>query len=73
MADFESGRQFFTDPVTAQTFYREPINGVYSPWMPLGPSDYHPPRPETHNVSKPISMFFHSFESVLVVVLDLPT
>lgn len=50
MAAFESTRRFFVDPITAQTFYREPVNGMYSPWMPLNPSDYHPSRPESHNV-----------------------
>jgi len=52
MAAFESGREFYVEPNTAQTFYREPINGVYSPWTPLQPSDYHPPRPESHSVRK---------------------
>jgi len=50
MSTFDSGRQFFVDPFTAQTFYWEPVNGVYSPWAPLNPSDYHLPRPEVHNV-----------------------
>ena len=52
MSTFESGRQFFVDPFTTQTFYREPINGTYSPWTPLNPSDYHPMRPATHDVRK---------------------
>ena len=50
MATFESGLEFTTDRFTAQTFYREPVNGLLIPWMPLNPSDYHPPRPESHNV-----------------------
>ena len=49
MATFESAWQFYVDPFTAQTFYRESVN---SPWIPLNPSDYHPTRPESHDVRK---------------------
>ena len=48
---FDSGRQFEIDPVSGQIFYREPIEGFYTSWTPLEPSDYHPPRPAGHNVS----------------------
>ena len=51
MVVFESGRQFRVDGFTAQTFYQEPANGVDEPkWILLPPSDYYPPRPESHNV-----------------------
>ena len=53
MASFESGRQFETDPISGQLFYREPIDGSYSPWTPLEPSDYHLPLPATRNVNTP--------------------
>ena len=56
MAAFESGRQFHVDRFTSQTFYREPINGVYSPWMPLHASDYHPSRPEAHDVKNHVNL-----------------
>jgi len=52
MTTLESGRQFHVDRFTAQTFYQEPVNGVHSPWIPLEPLDYHPPRPEAHNVRR---------------------
>ena len=51
--DFESGRQFETDPISGQIFYREPIDGSYSPWTPLESSDYHPLQPAAHNVMSP--------------------
>lgn len=57
MTTFESGRQFFVHPVTAQTFYWEPVNGTYSQWTALDPSDYHPPRPESHNVRRFADVF----------------
>lgn len=53
MSSLESGREFVTDRFTGQTFYREPLNAsrtLYSGWVPLPPSDYHPQRPEAHNV-----------------------
>lgn len=66
MAAFESGRQFHVDDFTAQTFYQEPTNGVDEPkWIPLPPSDYHPPRPESHNVRTFIG-FGHSADLVLL-------
>ncbi|KAF9782300.1 hypothetical protein BJ322DRAFT_1111171 [Thelephora terrestris] len=46
MATLASGRQFYVDHFTAQTFYREAENGD---WIPLQPSDYHAPRPDAHN------------------------
>jgi len=55
MASFEytSGCQFDTDPISGQLFYREPINGFdYTNWRALEPSDYHAPRPASHDVSK---------------------
>jgi len=30
MSGFESGQQFFVDPITAQTFYWDPVNRVHS-------------------------------------------
>ena len=56
MAAFESGREFLVDPNTAQTFYRESVDGVYSSWIPLKPSNYHPARLEANNVSELIRM-----------------
>ncbi|KAF9642068.1 hypothetical protein BDM02DRAFT_3193972 [Thelephora ganbajun] len=54
---FESGRQFKTDPISGQIFYREPIDGSYLPWTALEPSDYHhPPWPTTHNAIPPPSL-----------------
>lgn len=53
MSEFPSGREFCSNPSTAQLFYREPINGVLSPWIPLPQSDYHSPRHEIHNVRVP--------------------
>lgn len=52
MAHFEVSydRQFHVDPVTAQTFFREHVNGIWGMWRPLEPSDFHPPRPAAHNV-----------------------
>lgn len=43
-------RQFHVDPVTSQTFFREHIAGSWGMWRPLAPSDFHPPRPTSHNV-----------------------
>ena len=49
---FDSGRQFETDPISGQLFFREPIEGFYSPWRALEPSDYHiPTGPASHSVS----------------------
>lgn len=56
MATHESGRQFQVDRFTGQTFYREPVDGVYSPWIPLHPSDYHLLRPEAHNVRNSVRL-----------------
>ena len=64
MSTFESGRQFLVDPFTAQTFYREPANGVYSPWTPLDPSDRHLPRPEAHNVSDSFGLLVRSIHTI---------
>jgi len=52
MAHFEVScdRQFHVDPVTAQTFFREHVNGIWGMWRPLEASDFHPPRPAAHNV-----------------------
>ena len=47
-----SGRQFDINPITGQVFYCEPVDGYYSSWTALEPSDYHPPRPASHNVSR---------------------
>ena len=48
---FDSGRQFETDPISGQIFFREPIQEeLYSPWRALEPSDYHMPPPAPHNV-----------------------
>src|SRR5882762_2998576 len=60
MTSFESnsGRQFETDPVSGQIFYREPIDGSYSPWTPLEPSDYHPSQPATHNVNSSLCVSY---------------
>lgn len=70
MAAFESGRQFQVDNNTTQIFYREPVNGVYSQWTPLPPSDYHRTRPETHNVRKFVSVICSADFGSLVVGLD---
>ena len=51
--EFQSGRQFETDPISGQIFYREPIDGSYSPWTPLASSDYHLSQPSVHNVKSP--------------------
>jgi len=48
---YDSGRQFETDPTTGQIFFREPIDGAYSPWRALEPSSYHMPRPASRNVN----------------------
>ena len=58
MTSFESdsGRQFETDLITGQIFYREPIDGSYSPWTHLEPSDYHLSQPATHSVSIRLSV-----------------
>ena len=71
MSAFDSGWQFFVDPFTTQTFYWEPVNGVYSPWTPLNPSNYHPLRPEAHNVRKFISLLVRSAH--LAPLLQVPT
>ena len=42
--------QFSVNPVTAQTFFREPMGPDWTDWYPLPPSDYHPLRPFSHNV-----------------------
>jgi hypothetical protein len=47
---FLCDRQFHVDPVTSQTFFREHVNGLWGMWRPLEQSDFHPPRPATHNV-----------------------
>ena len=61
MTSFESvsGRQFETDPISGQIFYREPIHGSYSQWSALEPSDYHMPPPATQNVNT--SHYVHVF------------
>ena len=53
MASFEPNlpRQFETDPISGQIFFREPIDGLYLQWRALEASDYHAPRPVSHNVS----------------------
>ena len=51
--EYESGRQFETDPISGQIFFREPIEEFYSPWRALEASDYHAPRPASHNVGIP--------------------
>ena len=51
-------RQFHVDPVTAQTFFREHTHGVWGMWRPLEPSDFHPPRPATHNVGVLMDLCF---------------
>lgn len=43
-------RQFHVDPVSSQTFFREFADGFWGMWRPLEPSDFHPPRPASHNV-----------------------
>ena len=55
----DSGRQFEVDPVSGQLFYREPMGpgGFYTPWSALEPSDYHPPRPASHNVSDHLRIY----------------
>lgn len=56
---FSSGRQFQADPSTGQILYREPIDGNYTRWTALEPSDYHVPTPTSHNVSSLFQRTFH--------------
>lgn len=59
MASFgtDSGRQFEIDPISGQVFYHEPMDSFYTPWTALEPSDYHPPRPASHNVSRLLQIY----------------
>jgi hypothetical protein len=49
-------RRFHVDRTTAQTFFQERVNGDWTTWRPLEPSDFHPPHPAAHNVGVLMSL-----------------
>ena len=57
--------EFQVHPYTSQTFFREPAGPTWTQWRPLPPSDHHPPRPSSHDVSARLALMHNA---VLLII-----